>query len=86
MSTQLDQNEVWILKIGSSLVTAEGAGLNLKLFARWARDIADLRQHGIRVVLVSSGAVAEGMVRLGLTERPNAISMLQLLLINYRFI
>ncbi|HAF39793.1 MAG: glutamate 5-kinase [Gammaproteobacteria bacterium] len=77
MSEQLDQNEVWVLKVGSSLVTAEGAGLNLSLFARWARDIADLRQHGIRVVLVSSGAVAEGMVRLGLTERPNSISMLQ---------
>ena len=77
MSEQADQNEVWVLKVGSSLVTAEGAGLNLSLFARWARDIADLGQQGIRTVLVSSGAVAEGMVRLGLTERPNSISMLQ---------
>lgn len=77
MSEQADQNEVWVLKVGSSLVTAEGAGLNLNLFKRWASDIANLMQSGIRVVLVSSGAVAEGMVRLGLTERPNSIAMLQ---------
>jgi len=66
-----------VVKVGSSLVTNEGRGLDAEAIARWARQIADLRAQGKQVVLVSSGAIAEGMQRLGWTRRPQQIHELQ---------
>ncbi|KAF0812397.1 Glutamate 5-kinase [Andreprevotia sp. IGB-42] len=62
-----------VVKVGSSLVTNEGRGLDHAALARWAAEIAELRRLGKDVVLVSSGAVAEGVARLGWTEKPASI-------------
>jgi len=66
-----------VVKVGSSLVTNEGRGLDHEAVARWAGEIAKLREGGKEIVLVSSGAIAEGMKRLGWTARPRAIHELQ---------
>ncbi|ALS59233.1 glutamate 5-kinase [Pandoraea norimbergensis] len=71
-----------VVKVGSSLVTNDGRGLDDVAIARWAQQIAALRHGGDgrapkQVVLVSSGAIAEGMQRLGWTRRPKAIDELQ---------
>jgi glutamate 5-kinase len=66
-----------VVKVGSSLVTNDGRGLDLTAIARWAEQIAALRQQGKEVLLVSSGAIAEGMQRLGWTARPQQIHDLQ---------
>jgi len=66
-----------VVKVGSSLVTNQGQGLDLAAIARWAAQIAQLRTLSKEVVLVSSGAIAEGMQRLGWTKRPHAIHELQ---------
>ncbi|MEJ2509724.1 MAG: glutamate 5-kinase [Gammaproteobacteria bacterium] len=67
----------WVVKIGSALLTNDGVGLNQAGIAAWVDQIAELRRQGIDVVLVSSGAVAEGMIRLGWSRRPHAIHELQ---------
>jgi glutamate 5-kinase len=67
----------FVVKVGSTLVTNQGAGLDATSIARWASQIAKLRQAGKDVVLVSSGAIAEGMQRLGWTRRPSAMHELQ---------
>ncbi len=67
----------WVVKVGSSLVTAKGAGLDRAAIADWAAQIAKLRKGGHEIVLVSSGAVAEGMARLGLKKRPAVLNELQ---------
>ncbi|MEG1324247.1 MAG: glutamate 5-kinase, partial [Janthinobacterium sp.] len=59
-----------IIKVGSSLVTNDGRGLDHAAIARWAAQISGLRALGKEVVLVSSGAIAEGMLRLGFEQRP----------------
>ncbi len=66
-----------VIKIGSALLTNDGAGLNVAGIALWVKQISALRKNGIEVVLVSSGAVAEGMCRLGLTKRPGSLHELQ---------
>ena len=66
-----------VVKVGSSLVTNDGRGLDQAAIARWAAQIAALRAAGKEVVLVSSGAIAEGMQRLGWTKRPKEIHELQ---------
>src|SRR5260221_6333577 len=66
-----------VVKVGSSLVTNGGRGLDAQAIARWAAQIAQLRALGKRCVLVSSGAIAEGLQRLGWTKRPHAIHELQ---------
>lgn len=66
-----------IIKVGSSLVTNDGRGLDHEAIARWAAQIAGLRALGKQVVLVSSGAIAEGMLRLGFEQRPTDIHELQ---------
>ncbi|HEX8785318.1 MAG TPA: glutamate 5-kinase [Telluria sp.] len=66
-----------IVKVGSSLVTNEGRGLDHAAIARWAAQISSLRTLGKEVVLVSSGAIAEGMLRLGFSSRPADIHELQ---------
>lgn len=66
-----------VVKVGSSLVTDEGRGLDRQAIARWAEQIAQLCAQGCEVVLVSSGAIAEGMLRLGWAKRPSAVHELQ---------
>ena len=66
-----------VVKVGSSLVTAEGRGLDHAALSRWAEQIAALTAQGKEVVLVSSGAIAEGIARLGWTKRPKAVNELQ---------
>lgn len=75
--SKLRQTRRWVIKVGSSLVTAKGQGLDHAAIRDWCTQIAALRAHGVQVVLVSSGAVAEGMARLGLTKRPAALHELQ---------
>ena len=66
-----------VVKVGSSLVTNRGEGLDLAAMQNWARQIATLRVAGKEIVLVSSGAIAEGMQRLGWKKRPHAMHELQ---------
>lgn len=66
-----------VAKVGSSLVTNEGRGIDLVAVGEWAAQIAALHQQGREVVLVSSGAIAEGMARLGWAKRPQAMHELQ---------
>ena len=66
-----------VVKVGSSLVTDEGRGLDRAAIGRWAAQVAALRARGKQVILVSSGAIAEGMQRLGWTRRPRALRELQ---------
>ena len=66
-----------VVKVGSALVTNNGAGLDLAAIAEWGRQIALLREAGKEVVLVSSGAIACGMQRLGWSKRPHAVNELQ---------
>lgn len=66
-----------VVKVGSSLVTNEGRGLDQAAVAQWAAQIAALHAQGKQVVLVSSGAIAEGMARLGWARRPNTMHELQ---------
>jgi glutamate 5-kinase len=72
-----DAGKRWVVKIGSSLVTGGGTGLAVDAVADWVDQIAQARRDGIGIVLVSSGAVVEGMARLGLRERPASIHLLQ---------
>ncbi|HVT35789.1 MAG TPA: glutamate 5-kinase [Nevskiaceae bacterium] len=73
----IPQSRRWVIKVGSSLVTAKGQGLDHAAIADWCAQIAQLRSAGRQIVLVSSGAVAEGMARLGLKKRPSVLHELQ---------
>jgi len=75
--TSLASSRRVVVKIGSSLLTNAGAGLDRSAIADWVRQIAQLRARGIDVLVVSSGAIAEGMKRLGWTRRPHAVNELQ---------
>src|SRR5690606_12295925 len=66
-----------VVKVGSALVTRDGEGVDNEAIARWAAEIAELRRGGREVVLVSSGAIAEGMKRLGWRKRPHSMHELQ---------
>ncbi len=66
-----------VVKVGSSLVTAGGRGLDHAALSRWAEQIAALAGQGKEVVLVSSGAIAEGISRLGWKKRPKSVRELQ---------
>ena len=66
-----------VVKIGSALLTNDGRGLDEAAIGGWVDQIAALHRRGIEVVLVSSGAVAAGMVRLGWQARPSAVHELQ---------
>ena len=67
----------FVVKVGSALVTNRGEGLDIAAIAQWARQIARLRNMGKEIVLVSSGAIAEGMQRLGWKSRPRRMHQLQ---------
>jgi glutamate 5-kinase len=73
----LGQSRRWVVKVGSALVTDNGRGLDESALAGWAAQIAALHGQGRQVCLVSSGAVAAGMQRLGWTRRPQALHELQ---------
>lgn len=75
--TNLSQAKRVVVKVGSSLVTNQGEGLDEQAIAAWARQIVALHENGCEVALVSSGAIAEGMQRLGWKERPRAVHELQ---------
>ena len=66
-----------VVKIGSSLLTSGGRGLNRVAIADWVEQLALLKQQGKEIILVSSGSVAEGMSRLKLKERPKSLHELQ---------
>lgn len=66
-----------VVKVGSSLVTNEGRGLDAEAIGQWCQQLAALVQSGREVIMVSSGAIAEGMKRLGWASRPKAIHELQ---------
>ena len=66
-----------VVKVGSSLVTNNGEGLDHAAIAMWAEQMAGLLKAGHQVLMVSSGAIAEGMQRLGWTQRPHEIHQLQ---------
>lgn len=76
-SNTSNRNQRWVIKIGSALITNDGKNLALEALDKWAMQIAKLCSDNKQVVLVSSGAVAEGMRRLSLTERPNTLHELQ---------
>jgi glutamate 5-kinase len=67
----------WVVKIGSALLTANGAGLSREVLEPWVEQIARRCQQGHQVVLVSSGAVAQGMARMGWRQRPRSLHELQ---------
>ena len=75
--TRLANAKRLVVKVGSALVTNNGAGLDLAAIQDWARQIAALRADGREILLVSSGAIACGMQRLGWNKRPQAIHELQ---------
>lgn len=67
----------WVVKLGSSLLTNNGLGLRTDSLHNWVRQVMALRNQGCEVVIVSSGAVAEGAVRLGWKHRPQSVHELQ---------
>jgi len=71
------QAKRWVIKIGSALLTKDGKGLDYLAIEGWTKQIAQLRQQGIEIILVSSGSVAEGMSRMGWTKRPTKLAELQ---------
>lgn len=67
----------WVIKVGSSLLTADGRGLDTAIIHQWTVQIADLVAADREVVLVSSGSIAEGVARLGWRQRPTLVHELQ---------
>ena len=76
-STVLRDAKRIVVKVGSSLVTNEGRGLDELAIGEWSRQLAALARDGREVIMVSSGAIAEGMKRLGWTTRPHEVHELQ---------
>lgn len=74
---QITTAKRWVIKIGSALLTNDGQGLNRDGMQSWVDQIVQLLDCGHEVVLVSSGSVAEGMTRLGWSERPDQLHRLQ---------
>jgi glutamate 5-kinase len=77
MRTRIAQSKRLVVKVGSALVTNNGAGLARDFIADCVRQISELREQGREVLLVSSGAIAAGMQRLGWSQRPHAMHDLQ---------
>ena len=76
-STALRDAKRIVVKVGSSLVTNEGRGLDEGAIGEWCRQLSVLAQEGREVIMVSSGAIAEGMKRLGWATRPHQVHELQ---------
>jgi len=77
MRERLKTSRRWVVKVGSTLLTANGRGLDLELIDQWTEQIARLLDDEIEVILVSSGSIAEGITRLGWTSRPTGVHELQ---------
>ncbi|MFT7470515.1 MAG: glutamate 5-kinase [Kiritimatiellia bacterium] len=77
MRESIKQAKRWVVKVGSSLVTNDGRGLDLSAIEDWAGQLVAMQKLGIQVVLVSSGAVAEGVARLELKSRPKQVQLQQ---------
>ncbi|MGD2119294.1 MAG: glutamate 5-kinase [Chromatiales bacterium] len=75
--SQIKNTRRWVVKIGSAMLTNNGKGLNTAAFVAWVEQIAGWLQNGNELVLVSSGAVAEGMSRMGWSKRPTSLHELQ---------
>jgi glutamate 5-kinase len=73
MNEVLRQARRIVVKVGSSLVTNEGRGLDAEAIGNWCRQLAALAAQGRELVMVSSGAIAEGMLRLGWRTRPKEL-------------
>ncbi|MCH9698500.1 MAG: glutamate 5-kinase [Gammaproteobacteria bacterium] len=73
----LKQAKRIVVKIGSSLLTDNGKGLDRDAISLWVQQIAELTSEGVQVLLVSSGSVVEGMARLGWSKRPHQLCELQ---------
>ena len=73
----MNKSQRWVVKLGSSLVTNDGRGLDQAAIADWAEQIVALREQGDEVVLVSSGSIAEGVRRLDWKSRPHALNAQQ---------
>ena len=71
--------ETWIVKIGSSLISNSNSGLNIKNINSWVSQISKLISNNINIIVVSSGAIAEGINRLRLSKKPKTTSELQAL-------
>ena len=80
MRSKVTGAQRWVVKIGSALLTADGKGLDRSAMGVWVEQMVALHNAGVELVLVSSGAVAAGMSRLGWTTRPSAMHELQALL------
>ena len=74
---QLGAAQRWVVKIGSAMITNDGQGLDNFSIDAWVAQMAELHRAGREVLLVTSGAVAEGMRRLGWSQRPTALADLQ---------
>ena len=77
MSRAIQDAQCIVIKVGSTLVTNRGQGLDHEAIGRWAAQMAELRAMGKQVVMVSSGAIAEGVQRWGWSKRPTDIHELQ---------
>jgi glutamate 5-kinase len=77
MSSVLQGARRIVVKVGSSLVTNDGRGVDAAAIGNWSRQLALLAQQGRELLMVSSGAIAEGMKRLGWTQRPKELHELQ---------
>ncbi len=75
--SRLKKARRWVIKIGSALLTNEGRGLDVSSINDWVTQICQLRKQGVEVILVSSGAIAAGMEKLNLKDRPTALNELQ---------
>ena len=74
---QLGAAHRWVVKIGSAMITNEGHGLDNFSIDAWVAQMAELHRSGRELLLVTSGAVAEGMQRLGWPKRPVSLADLQ---------
>jgi len=74
---KLGASKRWVVKVGSSLLTNDGRLLDRSLILQWVEQLARLRTDGVEIVLVSSGAVSEGILRLGWQSRPKSLHELQ---------
>ncbi len=74
---QLGSAQRWVVKIGSAMITNDGQGLDNFSIDAWVAQMAELHQSGRELLLVTSGAIAEGMRRLGWSQRPTALAELQ---------
>lgn len=77
MRERIQQARRWVVKVGSSLLTADGQGLDHSIIRQWTGQISELLDNNRQVVLVSSGSIAAGVARLKLARRPTRVDHLQ---------